>query len=192
MWYQLPSDTSLPVVFQTYQHLLDIGRAPYPVPVYIDEGPVEKPLSWSLGDRYDLAYYLMILHASETSKFDGLKTMFSAFASTYDPLDHHMIWHQRAVLEAVGTFSSDDLHVLDMGFISQLLCLGHCHWAIYVALHMPHREDYPFLQANVIREILFQNCETWSTQELQRQFIRDLGIPSEWLHEALVSLCFFH
>lgn len=185
MWYQLPPDTSLPLVFQTYQNLLDDARAPYPVPVYIDEGPVEKTLSWSPGERFDLAYYLMLLHASEGRKFGALKTMFSAFASTHDPLDHHMIWHQRAVLEAVGTFSSDDLHVLDMGFISQLLCLGHCHWAIYVALHMVYRNDYPFLQANLIREILFQYCETWSNQEIQRQFIEDLGIPSEWLHEAL-------
>ena len=113
--------------------------------------------------------------------------MFSAFASTHDPLDHHMIWHQRAVLEAVGTFSSDDLHVLDMGFVSQLLSLGQCHWAIYVVLHMPHRDDYPYLQATAIREILFQYCETWSAQENQQQFIEDLGIPSAWLHEALVS-----
>ncbi|RWR82966.1 nuclear pore complex protein NUP96 [Cinnamomum micranthum f. kanehirae] len=28
-------------------------------------------------------------------------------------------------------------------------------------------------------------CESWSTQELQRQFIEDLGIPSAWMHEAL-------
>nr|GEX53272.1 nuclear pore complex protein NUP96 [Tanacetum cinerariifolium] len=143
---------------KTYHGLLETGRAPYPVPVYIDEG---------LRD------------------FGILKTMFSAFASTYDPLDYHMIWHQRAVLEAVGTFSSDDLHVLDMGFVSQLLSLGQCHWAIYVVLHMPHRDDYSYLQATVIREILFQYCETWSAQENQQQFIENLGIPSAWLHEAL-------
>lgn len=185
MWYQLPPDTSLPIVFHTYQQLLDDGRAPYPVPVYIDEGPVEEAVDWSPEERFDLAYYLMLLHASQESKFGALKTMFSAFASTHDPLDYHMIWHQRAVLEAVGAFSSNDLHVLDMGLVSQLLCLGQCHWAIYVVLHMPHRDDYPYLQATLIREILFQYCETWSAQELQRKFIEDLGIPSAWLHEAL-------
>ncbi|MFS7909847.1 putative nuclear protein [Helianthus anomalus] len=145
-------------------------------------------ISWSPGNRFDLAYYLMILHSNEgrdLTNIHMLKTMFSAFASTHDPLDHHMIWHQRAVLEAVGTFSCDDLHVLDMGFVSQLLNLGHCHWAIYVVLHMSHRDDYPYLQASVIREILFQYCETWSAQENQRQFIVDLGVPSAWLHEAL-------
>ncbi|XP_057480539.1 nuclear pore complex protein NUP96 [Actinidia eriantha] len=185
MWHQLPPDTSLPIVFHTYQELLDDGRAPYPVPVYIDEGPVEEAVNWNIGERFDLAYYLMLLHASKESKFGALKTMFSTYASTYDPLDYHMIWHQRTVLEAAGTFTSNDLHVLDMGLVSQLLCLGQCHWAIYVVLHMPHRDDFPYLQATLIREILFQYCEAWSTQELQRQFIEDLGVPSAWLHEAM-------
>nr|XP_043637136.1 nuclear pore complex protein NUP96 [Erigeron canadensis] len=185
MWYKLPPDSDLTFIFRTYQHLLEDGRAPFPVPVYIDEGWVEDGISRIRGNRFDLSYYLMLLHGSEQIESSILKTMFSAFASTHDALDHHMIWHQRAVLEAIGTFSSDDLHVLDMGFVSQLLSLGHCHWAIYVVLHMPHRDDYPYLQANVIREILFQYCETWSAQDTQRQFIVDLGIPSAWLHEAL-------
>ncbi|XP_022849973.1 nuclear pore complex protein NUP96 [Olea europaea var. sylvestris] len=186
MWYQLPPDTSLPDVFNTYQKLVNDGRAPNPVPVYIDECLTEEDTyNWETVERFDLAYYLMLLHARQENDFGALKTMFSAFASTNDPLDYHMIWHQCAVLEAIGTFSSNDLHVLDMGFVSQLLCLGKCHWAIYVVLHMPHREDYPYLQATVIREILFQYCEVWSTNVLQRQFIEKLGIPLAWLHEAL-------
>ncbi|KAK3021826.1 hypothetical protein RJ639_047181, partial [Escallonia herrerae] len=185
MWYQLPADTSLPIVFHTYQQLLYEGRAPYPVPVYIDEEPEEEAISWRPEERFDIAYYLMLLYANEESGISVLKTMFSSFASTHDPLDYHMIWHQRTVLEAVGVFSSNDLHVLDMGLVLQLLCLGQCHWAIYVVLHMPYRDDYPYLQATLIREILFQHCETWSTQELQCQFIEDLGIHSAWLHEAM-------
>ncbi|XP_076904815.1 nuclear pore complex protein NUP96-like [Bidens hawaiensis] len=188
MWYHLPPASDLTTIFKTYQQLLETGRAPYPVPVYIDEKLVKDGESWIPGNRFDLAYYLMLLHSNEDRDFTSihmLKTMFSAFASTHDPLDHHMIWHQRAVLEAVGTFSCDDLHVLDMGYVSQLLNLGHCHWAIYVVLHMLHRDDYPYLQASVIREILFQYCETWSGQESQRQFIVELGVPSAWLHEAL-------
>lgn len=189
MWYQLSPDTPLQITFYAYQQLLDAGKAPYPVPVYIDEGPVEESVSWQVGDRFDLAYYLMLLHSKEGTIYSFLKTMFSAFASTNDPLDHHMIWHQRAVLEAIGAFSSDDLHALDMGFVSQLLCLGQCHWAIYVVLHIPYREDYPYMHATIIREILFQYCQDWSSQESQREFIENLGIPSEWLHEALVSQC---
>lgn len=185
MWYQLRPDTSLPEIFNEYQQLLNDGTAPYPVPVYIDEGVSEEVVEWRVGERFDLAYYLMLLHSSKDGKFNFVKTMFSAFASTHDPLDYHMIWHQRAVLEAIGTFSSDDLHALDMNFVSQLLCSGQCHWAIYVVLHIPFRKDYPYLQANAIREILFQYCETWSNDDSQRQFIEDLGVPSEWLHEAL-------
>ncbi|KAI5660433.1 hypothetical protein M9H77_29226 [Catharanthus roseus] len=187
MWYQLPPDTPLPVTFCTYQQLLDAGKAPYPVPVYVDEGPAEESVNWHAGDHFDLAYYLMLLHSNQETKFGLVKTMFSAFSSTNDPLDHHMIWHQRAVLEAIGTFYSNDLHVLDMGFISQLLCQGQCHWAIYVVLHIPYHEDYPYLHATVIREILFQYCEVWSSQESQQQFIEKLGIPSAWLHEALAT-----
>lgn len=187
MWYKLPPDSSLPAVFCTYQHLLGDGRAPCPVPVYVDEGLVEEAVVSRTKERFDISYYLMLFHASEANESDFLKNMFSAFSSTHDPLDYHMIWHQRAVLEAVGTISSDDLHVLDIGLVSQLLYLGKCHWAIYVVLHMPYREDFPYLQANLIREILFQYCESWSSQEHQCQFIENLGVPMTWLHEAMVS-----
>ncbi|XP_020533452.1 nuclear pore complex protein NUP96 isoform X2 [Jatropha curcas] len=191
MWYRLAPQTSLPIIFQTYQHLLHEGKAPYPLPIYIDEGPVEEAINFS-GRHFDLAYYLMLLHANGEGEFGFLKTMFSAFSSTNDPLDYHMIWHQRAVLEAVGIFSSNDLQVLDMSLVSQLLCIGQCHWAIYVVLHMPFREDYPYLQATLIREILFQYCETWSSDESQRQFIENLGIPSAWLHEAMAVYFSYH
>ncbi|KAJ8429150.1 hypothetical protein Cgig2_010016 [Carnegiea gigantea] len=187
MWYELPPDTALPAIFHTYQHLLTEGKAPYPVPVYIDEGPVKDEVDTTTEGRFDIAYYLLLLHAREDGKFDHLKSMLSALASTDDPLDYHMIWHQRAILEAIGAFSSSDLHTLDMLYVSQLLCLGKCHWAIYVVLHMPYREDYPYLHAVVIREILFQYCETWSTQEEQHKFIEELGVPLQWLHEAMVK-----
>ncbi|KAK8331472.1 hypothetical protein V6Z11_A10G077200 [Gossypium hirsutum] len=192
MWYHLPSDTALPVVFRTYQHLLDDGKAPFPVPIYIDEGPVEENANLSRVERFDLSYYLMLLHASEESQLCSLKAMFSTFSSTHDPLDYHMIWHQRAILEAVGAFHSNDLQSLDMGLVSQLLCQEQCHWAIYVALHMPYRDDYPYLQAALIREILFQYCETWSSQESQRRFIEELGIPLQWLHEAMAVYYNYH
>ncbi|OMO74197.1 Peptidase S59, nucleoporin [Corchorus olitorius] len=192
MWYHLPPDTTLPTVFRTYQQLLGDGKAPFPLPVYIDEGLVEANANWSRVERFDLSYYLMLLHASEDSQLCSLKTMFSTFSSTHDPLDYHMIWHQRAILEAVGAFRSNDLQALDMGLISQLLCQGQCHWAIYVALHMPYRDDYPYLQAILIREILFQYCESWSSQESQRQFIEDLGVPSQWLHEAMAVYFNYH
>ncbi|KAI4325228.1 hypothetical protein MLD38_030645 [Melastoma candidum] len=185
MWYQLPPDTSLSTIFQTYQHLLSKRMAPNPVPIYIDEGLVDKTDNRNMEGQLDLSYYLMLLHSNQDGYFRYLKTMFSAFSSTNDPLDHHMIWHQRALLEAVGVFSSKDLQVLDMGLVSQLLCLGQCHWAIYVVLHMAYCEDYPNLHATLIREILFQYCEKWSSEESQQQLIESLGVPTSWLHEAL-------
>ncbi|CAM8961072.1 unnamed protein product [Rhodiola kirilowii] len=183
MWYQLPPETPLPVVFSSYQNLLDDGDAPHPFPVYIDE-PIDGTVIFPT-KHFDLSYYLMLLHANEGSGFGFLKSMFSAFSSTNDPLDHHMIWHQRAVLEAIGAYSMDDLQNLDMGLVSQLLCLGQCHWAIYVVLHMPYVPDYPCLHANLIREILFQYCESLNSNHSQRQFIEELGIPVEWIHEAM-------
>ncbi|CAK9314262.1 unnamed protein product [Citrullus colocynthis] len=191
MWYRLPPDTTLPVIFHSYQHLLKNGRAPLPVPVYAD-GPQELALKSNTNECLDLSYLLMLLHANEDPEFSFLKTMFSASSSTDDPLDYHMIWHQRAVLEAIGAVSSKDLHILDMGFVSQLLCLGKCHWAIYVVLHMPFRDDFPHLQAKVIREILFQYCEIWSSQESQFEFIENLGVPRVWLHEAMAVFFSYH
>ncbi|KAG9451652.1 hypothetical protein H6P81_011617 [Aristolochia fimbriata] len=192
MWYQLPPDAPLSVIMTIYQQLLIERRAPDPIPVYIDEGPVPGAPKWSPGDRFDFTYYLMLLHANEEKAYGFIKTMFSAFASTHDAFDYHMIWHQRALLEAVGAFTSKDLHVLDMSFVSQLLCIGQCHWAIYVVLHMPPRDDFPYIQSNVIREILFQYCECWSSQEIQWKFIEDLGVPSEWMHEALAIYFLYH
>lgn len=187
MWYQLPPDTQLSVIINTYEQLLREGRAPHPVPVYIDEGPLTDGVDWSVGDRYDMAYFLMLLHANGEKAFGLLKTMFSAFSSTFDPFDCHMIWHQRAILESIGAFSSKDLHVLDISFVSQLLCIGLCHWAIYVVIHMPFYAEFPYIQANLIKEILLQYCETWSASEAQQKFIVDLGVPSTWIHEALAT-----
>ncbi|XP_006894942.2 nuclear pore complex protein NUP96 [Amborella trichopoda] len=185
MWYHLPPDTSLPVIVQTYQQLLHEGRAPYPIPFYVDEGPLEEATGLNFGGHFDLTYYLMLLHANRANSTAILKTMFSSPSSTYDALDYHMIWHQRSVLEAIGALDYKDFYVLDMSFVSQLLCLGQCHLAIYVVLHMPQHDDHPHLHASIIREILFQYCETWSSHEMQRKFIEDLGIPSAWMHEAL-------
>lgn len=191
MWYQMPPDMPLPIIFQTYQHLFVNGKAPYPLPIYIDEGPVDADVHFS-EKHFDLSYYLMLLHANGEGEFSSLKTMLSAFSSTHDPLDYHMIWHQRAVLEAVGIFTSKDLQVLDMGLVSQLLCIGQCHWAIYVVLHMPQCDDYPYLHATVIREILFQYCETWCSDESQQRFIENLDIPLSWLHEAMAVYFSYH
>jgi nuclear pore complex protein Nup98-Nup96 len=190
MWYQLQPDTSLDIIIHSYHQLLTEGKVPYPVPVYIDEGPLDEALQWSPGDRFDISFYLMLLHANQDENFGLLKTMFSAFSSSYDPLDYHMIWHQRSVLEAIGAFNSDDLHLLDLSFVYQLLCLGKCHWAIYVILHMPYLDDAPYIHEKLIREVLSQYCELWSKDDVQRQYIVELGIPEEWMHEALVSVLF--
>uniref|UniRef100_A0A804PJ19 Nuclear pore complex protein NUP96 C-terminal domain-containing protein n=1 Tax=Zea mays TaxID=4577 RepID=A0A804PJ19_MAIZE len=159
MWYQLSPDTPLDIIIRSYDQLLGEGKVPYPVPVYIDEGPLDEAPQWSSGDHFDISFYLMLLHANKDEKFGLLKTMFSAFSSSFDPLDYHFIWHQRSILEAVGAFSSNDLHLLDLSFVYQLLCLG--------------------------REVLSQYCESWSRDDAQRQYIVELGIPEEWMHEAL-------
>lgn len=185
MWYQLSPDTPLDIIIRSYDQLLGEGKVPYPVPVYIDEGPLDEAPQWSPGDHFDISFYLMLLHANKDEKFGLLKTMFSAFSSSFDPLDYHFIWHQRSILEAVGAFSSKDLHLLDLSFVYQLLCLGRCHWAIYVILHMPYLDDAPYIHEKLIREVLSQYCESWSRDDAQRQYIVELGIPEEWMHEAL-------
>lgn len=78
-------------------------------------------------NHFDISFYLMLLHVSEETKFCFQNAMFSAFSSTLDPLDYLMIWHQQAVLEAVGVINSNDLHILHMSFVSQLLCVRKFH-----------------------------------------------------------------
>ena len=51
----------------------------------------------------------------------------------------------------------------------------------------PHLDDAPYIHEKLIREVLSQYCEIWSNNEAQRQYIVELGIPAEWIHEALVS-----
>ncbi|KAM1833219.1 hypothetical protein ACFX13_023065 [Malus domestica] len=50
---------------------------------------------------------------------------------------------------------------------------------------MPQSEHFPYVHSNLIWEILFQYCESWSSQESQCQAIVNLGIPKAWLHEAM-------
>ncbi|KAE8662927.1 putative kinase [Hibiscus syriacus] len=88
MWYHLPSDTALLFVFRTYQHLLDDGNAPFPVPIYIDEGPIEENANFSMVERFDFSYHLMHLHANDESQLCSLKTKFSTFSSPHDSLDY--------------------------------------------------------------------------------------------------------
>lgn len=192
MWYHLAPDTALPTIISIFQQLVDQGVAPPPVPIYIDEGPLEEASNLNVEGRYDLTYYLMLLHASDEKNYVNLSKMFTSFSSTYDALDYHMTWHQQSILQAIGLLDSKELHVLYMSFVSQLLCVGECHWAIYVVLHMPPTTDYPMLHEKVIKEILCQYCETWSSVDTQKQFIEELGIPSEWMHEALAIHCQYY
>ncbi|MCO5612444.1 hypothetical protein L7F22_066711 [Adiantum nelumboides] len=186
MWYHLAPDTQIPDIIKTYSFLIEQGAAPLPVPMYVEESASSSIHGSTL---YDTAYYLMLLHASQGQNvIDGSK-MFSSFSSTYDPLDHRMAWLQHSILESIKVLAPTQLHVLDMNFVSQLLSVGECHWALYVALHMPPTVDYPSLHEKVVKEILNQYCEVWSTNEIQQGFIeKELGVPAEWLHEALVIL----
>ncbi|KAF8776307.1 hypothetical protein HU200_003713 [Digitaria exilis] len=72
MWYQLPPDTSLDIIIRSYQHLLDEGKVPYPVPVYIDEGPLDEALQWSPAHHQEIWEITSALenHKSEIADWD--------------------------------------------------------------------------------------------------------------------------
>lgn len=185
MWYHLAPDTHLPEIIKAYSFLVEQRAAPLPIPMYVEEGASHSLSSTNGSGLYDTAYYLMLLHANHGQNVNASK-MFSSFSSTYDPLDHRMAWLQHGLLESIQVLAPTQLHVLDMNFVSQLLSVGECHWAIYVSLHMPPNPEYPSLHEKVVKEILNQYCEVWSTNELQQEFIEnELGVPAEWLHEAL-------
>ncbi|KAI5066066.1 hypothetical protein GOP47_0018690 [Adiantum capillus-veneris] len=183
MWYHLAPNTHIPDIIKAYSFLIEQGAAPLPVPMYVEEGASSSVHGSAL---YDTAYYLMLLHASQGQNVVDVSRMFSSSSSTYDPLDHRMAWLQHTILESIKVLAPTQLHILDMNFVSQLLSVGECHWALYVALHMPPTVDYPSLHEKVVKEILNQYCEVWSTNEIQQAFIeKELGVPAEWLHEAL-------
>eukprot|EP00250_Pteridium_aquilinum_P020942 c24994_g1_i1 orf=497-3847(+) len=186
MWYHLAPDTQLPEIINAYSFLVEQHAAPKPIPMYVEEGASNGLSSINGSGLYDVAYYLMLLHANQGQSVVDASKMFSSSSSTYDPLDHRMAWLQHGLLESIEVLAPTQLHVLDMNFVSQLLSVGECHWAIYVALHMPPNPDYPSLHEKVVKEILNQYCEVWSTNEIQQAFIdKKLGVPAEWLHEAL-------
>lgn len=186
MWYHLAPDTHIPEIIKAYSFLVEQRAAPLPVPMYVEEGASHGLSSVHGSSLCDTAYYLMLLHASQGQNVVDVSKMFSSFSSTYDPLDHRMAWLQHGVLESIEVLALTQLHVLDMNFVSQLLSVGECHWAIYVALHMQPNVDYPNLHEKVVKEILNQYCEVWSSDEIQQTFIeKELGVPAEWLHEAL-------
>ncbi|KAH7291247.1 hypothetical protein KP509_29G008200 [Ceratopteris richardii] len=187
MWYHLAPDTQIPDIIKSYSLLIEQGAAPPPIPMYVEEGTAHDLTSGQIStNSYDTIYHLMLLHASQGQNIVDTSKMFSSFSSTYDPLDHRMAWLQRGLLESIEAFAPAQMHILDMNFVAQLLSIGECHWAIYVALHMPPSVDYPGLHEKVVKEILNQYCEVFSTNELQQIFIaKELGVPEEWLHEAL-------
>jgi nuclear pore complex protein Nup98-Nup96 len=190
MWYQQPPDTDLPTIISSYEQFVRESRAPIPIPMYVEDRHIDDEAR-DYTNTYDSAYYLMLLHAKkeQPDAFDARKMLCPA-AATYNWLDHQLAWHQESILRAVKALDTQELlHSLHMNFASQLLALGLCHWALYVVLHMPWSPSQPSLHEKVVKEILNQYCETWSSSEAQQQFLEyDLRIPSEWLHEALVII----
>ncbi|CAK9866010.1 unnamed protein product [Sphagnum jensenii] len=187
MWYQQPPDTDLPNIISSYEQFVRESRAPIPIPKYVEDRHIDDEAR-DYTNTYDSAYYLMLLHAKkeQPDAFDARKMLCPA-AATYNWLDHQLAWHQESILRAIKALDTQELlHSLHMNFASQLLALGLCHWALYVVLHMPWSPSQPNLHEKVVKEILNQYCETWSSSEAQQQFLEyDLRIPSEWLHEAL-------
>ncbi|XP_024531189.1 nuclear pore complex protein NUP96 [Selaginella moellendorffii] len=186
MWYTLPPEAGLPDIILEFQRLVEEGDAFKPVPMYIEEAPVEVKEAPAPPPAYDSAYYLMLLHARGSLDESDVNKMFSSSASTFDRLDHRAAWHQKEVLQAIGVLNQSDSYALDMSFVSQLLAANLIHWAIYVVLHMPVCPETTGLHEKVVKDILSQYSEVWSNSEVQQKFIEDeLGIPPEWLHETL-------
>ncbi|GJN08935.1 hypothetical protein PR202_ga26896 [Eleusine coracana subsp. coracana] len=72
MWYQLSPDTSLDIIVSSYQQLLSEGKVPYPVPVYIDEGPLDETLHWSPAKHQEIWDVISALenHKSQIADWD--------------------------------------------------------------------------------------------------------------------------
>lgn len=148
MWYQLGPDTDIPSIIDTYEELLDQNEAPRPIPKYVEEGATLNNTQVDC-DIYDTTYYLMLLHAEKGKDTVNTMKMLSSSSSTFDRLDHRLAWHQQGLLHAIGVLETQQLTSLHMNFVSQLLSVGLCHWALYVVLHMPWSSEHPGLHEKV-------------------------------------------
>jgi len=117
---------------------------------------------------------------------------------TPDPLDHSFTWCLSTVLLSIGAIPSgykgEELFATCMGFVSQLILLDGqgaagggggggdmCHWAIYVALHLPDDN----LRTSVVQHLLCGFCDSWERDEQKMAFFKEtLGIPASWLATA--------
>jgi hypothetical protein len=119
--------------------------------------PLDEALQWSPGYRFDISFYLMPLHANQDENFGLLKTMFSAFSSSCDPLDYHMIRHQRSILEAIGAFSSNDLHFARFESCLSITFVLGCVIELSMLFYTCHISMTPHtIHVKLIREVLPQ------------------------------------
>eukprot|EP00850_Spirogloea_muscicola_P003561 SM000014S00349 [mRNA] locus=s14:832041:845743:- [translate_table: standard] len=190
LWYQLLPSTPLASVVTEYVASVRAGNAPPPLAMYVEEGGARSP---SKTAPLDMAYHLMELHAQEAVrsaddvKEDDTKqstAMLRSASYTSDQLDNALAWEVHAALQAIGAQSGEHLNGLHMGLADQLLAIGQCHWAIYVILHMPRSENFPYLHERAVETILTQYVEDWTNSEEQREALLDLHLPSPWMHSA--------
>jgi len=112
---------------------------------------------------------------------------------TLDPLDYRGSYILLCLLECLGLVDSGDAHsyIIRQHMISQLIFTGKWQWAIFVAMQLPdavNRETT--VRGIVTRWAPLDGWETLSQdgdicQISNQAFItRDLGVPSQWIHEA--------
>ena len=111
-------------------------------------------------------------------------------AVTPDVMDYRHSWHLMSVVEALGVAEVPDrakAAAVAEGLRFQLVSVGLWEWAVYVALTT---EGDPDRQVATSRELVLRHghglleAPPGSVDGDRRDFLRDLGVPAAWFHEA--------
>ncbi|XP_062910842.1 nuclear pore complex protein Nup98-Nup96 isoform X1 [Mobula hypostoma] len=186
LWYMLPPSASiadaLKMYTEAFQGSEEVERyARYPLPPYLEDTNVDL-IEDGVVPHQDICYHLLKLHSD---RHHELHPLLNPRTVTPDHLDFRLSWHLWAVLQALNYSHLSEKHqaMVHTSYAAQLEAAGLWEWAVFVLLHIPNLEQ----RVTAVREQLNRHCTLEETDELKEkeQFLQQqLGIPSQWIHNA--------
>lgn len=103
--------------------------------------------------------------------------------------DLALAFHLACCLSAAGISGLSPLEeaMLIDGYCAQLCAAGHWVWAVYVCLCSLNKDTDETWKRNIARDLVLRNfhSEDVNSEANRRFLVQDIGIPKEWLFEAL-------
>ena len=179
------ADFDISEVIASYMNDVESGLAPYPKPQYNGAPPGVECILYRL------------LRLTVSSHRASCLEVIEPSAITKCPHDYTLAFHIAAVISAsMGIYSSqqDEEKILS-GYVSQLVSAGHWEWALYACLCSLNPDTLESSSTDWKRqkakELVLQNfnMQDPNANRLQKFLLEDVGVPKEWLSEALATRC---